>query len=186
MQFLPNLKLWTVLHQRSPLGWLRLSRSYSMVWGSSSPVLASPFTFTHVRLALESVDFLWPLLVPLLFTLHMCYLHYSSCISNSTLVFVSRITQTGENQCVCTEHSIARHGIYLRRKPSPEDLQSDFSHMLLQEMDYYYPACSAFLIPCPIKACSEMNFELSKIDIFLLYINKLFLLEPSLVWHKVY
>lgn len=80
-------------------------------------------------------------------------------ISNSILVSTSGTIQAGENECrVC--------GIYLSLKPSPEGLQSDDFPFAVTGTVLLLSSMFCFPYSHPIKAYREMNFELSKIDIF--------------------
>lgn len=171
-QFPLSLKLLyeQSLHQCSPLGWLRLSQSCIIVW--VFPDLSSfAFTFLGVRLALGTVGFLCPLCLSLLFKLQRCYLHYISCISNSIFATASGRAWTNRKKwvSVCV--------IYWSRKPISEDLQSDHFPSGAMGVVLCYLGCSAFPIPHPIKACSEMNLGLSNVDLSFFIINhRLFLL----------
>lgn len=161
-QFPPNLKLYyrKSLHHCSPLGCLRLSQNYTIVWGFLPIFHSSPFMFTGVRLALWTVGFLCPLFLPLLFDFHRCYLHHSSCISNFILASASGTLRLKGKKWLCV--------LFILESPAQKTWNLIIFCMLPWELDFSYPACFAFSIPHPIKFCNEMNFELSKIDTFII------------------
>lgn len=157
--FLPNSKLSCEqsLHQWSPLGWDFL-RAASESEALVAQFFIFRFRFHKCQLALQ------------VFSARVCSFCSLSCtgvtsmiplIFNSTLVSAFRRTWTYRKNwvSVCV--------IYLSGGPSSKTCNLIIFHMPSWELYYCYPACSAFPLPYPIKACSKMNLRLLKIHFLL-------------------